>query len=173
MRNSFRIVLVVLVVSASACGRKEIDKYPTKQADWKSKQTTIENMDDYFQGKTYLPVYSHVYHIYEHRTFDLTSTISIRNVSPADTLYLLKADYHNTVGDNIRQYLEAPIYLRPLETLEIIIEEKDIEGGSGANFIFDWAMQTGKNPPLFEAVNISTHGQQGLSFVTRGVQIFE
>jgi hypothetical protein len=30
-----------------------------------------------------------------------------------------------------------------------------------------------KNPPLFEAVMISTYGQQGLSFTTRGVQIIE
>ncbi|MBS2211994.1 DUF3124 domain-containing protein [Carboxylicivirga mesophila] len=171
MKHIFQILLVVLTVSA--CGRQEIDKYPAKQADWKSKQVSIEHFDDFYVGKTYLPVYSHVYHIYDHRTFDLTITASIRNVSVSDSLFLLKADYYNTVGDNIRQYVEAPIYLRPLETLEIVIEEKDIEGGSGANFVFDWAMKNDKNPPLFEAVMISTHGQQGLSFTTRGVQIFE
>ena len=60
-----------------------------------------------------------------------------------------------------------------METVEIIIEEQDIEGGSGANFVFDWAIKNAKNPPLFEAVMISTYGQQGLSFTTRGVQIFE
>ena len=60
-----------------------------------------------------------------------------------------------------------------METLEIIIEEDDTEGGSGANFIFDWAVNNEKNPPLFEAVMISTHGTQGLSFTTRGVQIFK
>jgi hypothetical protein len=69
--------------------------------------------------------------------------------------------------------LSVPIYLKPLETVEIIIEEQDIEGGSGANFVFDWAMANGKNPPLFEAIMISTHGQQGLSFTTRGVPVVE
>jgi Protein of unknown function (DUF3124) len=29
------------------------------------------------------------------------------------------------------------------------------------------------NPPLFEAVMILTYGQQGLSFTTRGLRVFE
>jgi 5,10-methenyltetrahydromethanopterin hydrogenase len=85
----------------------------------------------------------------------------------------LKADYINTIGENIRQYIKKPIYLKPLETIEIVINEQDIEGGSGANFIFDWTMKNEKNPPLFEAVMISTYGQQGLSFTTRGVPVLE
>ncbi len=166
------IGILILALVFNACG-KETDKYPVKQANWDSKKTNIENFDDYFTGKTYLPVYSHIYHIHEHRAFDLTTTVSMRNVSLRDTVYILKAEYYNTIGDNIRQYIKSPIYLKPLETLEIVIEEEDIEGGSGANFVFDWAMQSDRNPPLFEAVMISTYGQQGLSFTTRGVQIFE
>ena len=167
------IGLVVIVLLIIACGGKETDQYPIKQADWSSKKSDIENFDKYIQGKTYLPVYSHIYHVHEHRTFDLTITVSIRNVSETDSVYILRADYFNTIGENIRQYIKNPIYLKPLETLEIIIAEQDIEGGSGANFIFDWATNNDKNPPLFEAVMISTYGQQGLSFSTRGVQIFE
>ncbi len=170
MRKTIGILILVLVFSAC---KQEIDKYPVKQANWESKKTNIESFDEYFLGKTYLPVYSHIYHIHEHRAFDLTTTVSMRNVSISDTVYILKAEYYNTIGDNIRQYIKSPIYLKPLETLEIIIEEQDIEGGSGANFVFDWAMQSDKNPPLFEAVMISTYGQQGLSFTTRGVQIVE
>ena len=60
-----------------------------------------------------------------------------------------------------------------METIEIIIEEKDSEGGSGANFVFDWAMKNDTNPPLIEAVMISTYGQQGLSFTTRGVRVID
>ena len=94
-------------------------------------------------------------------------------MSTTDSVYILNADYYNTRGDNIRKYLKIPIYLKPLETAEIIIAEQDIEGGSGANFVFDWAIKNVKNPPLFEAVMISTSGQQGLSFSTRGVRIIE
>ena len=171
MGKTIAIIAIVLVISA--CAETETDKYPIKQADWGSKKTDIENFDNYVTGKTYLPVYSHIYHVHEHKTFDLTITVSIRNVSVTDTVYLLTADYYNTIGENIRQYIADPVYLMPLETLEIIIAEQDIEGGSGANFLFDWAMKNDKNPPLFEAVMISTFGQQGLSFSARGVRVFE
>ncbi len=170
MKNLIGVITLAFLISS--CG-EETDKYPIKQADWKSRISEIQNFDDHYHSKTYLPVYSHIYHVHEHRTFDLTITVSMRNVSMTDTVNILKADYFNTVGENIRQYLNKPIYLLPLETLEIIIEEQDIEGGSGANFVFDWAMRNDKNPPLFEAVMISTYGQQGLSFTTRGVEILE
>jgi len=171
MKYTFKILVIALVISA--CSGKETDKYPVKQADWNSKQANIENLDDFIKGQTYLSVNSHIYHIHEHRTFDLTITVSIRNVSLSDSVYILKADYFNTIGENIRQYINKPIHLKPLETIEIIIAAEDIEGGSGAKFIFDWATKNDKNPPLFEAVMISTNGQQGISYITRGVQIFE
>ena len=170
MKNLIGIITLVLVFNS--CGN-ETDKYPIKQGDWESRISGIKDFTDFFHGKTYLPVYSHIYHIHEHRTFDLTVTVSMRNVSTTDTVFIIKADYFNTVGENIRQYIKSPIYLIPLETLEIIISEQDLEGGSGANFVFDWAMKNDMNPPLFEAVMISTNGQQGLSFTTRGVPVFE
>ena len=137
------------------------------------RESAITDFADFVMGKTYLPVYSQIYHQYEDRTFNLTITVSIRNISLTDTVYILKADYFNTAGDNIRQYVKNPIFLEPMETVEIVIAEEDKEGGTGANFLFDWAMKTDKNPPLFEAVMISTYGQQGLSFATRGVPVTE
>lgn len=163
----------VIVFALSACNENDANKYPTTSVNWSDREINMEEIDNCVGGKTYLPIYSHIYHIHEHRTFDLTITVSIRNTSVNDSVYILKADYYNTGGENIRQYLKKPIFLSPLETIEIVIKEQDTEGGSGANFVFDWATVDGKNPPLFEAVMISTHGQQGLSFTTRGLQINE
>lgn len=170
MKNIIKIIFIILLLS-SCQGEKEnkIDK----STDFESRKTEITNFNDLVQGKSYLPVYSHIYHRLENRTFDLTITVSIRNITMTDPIYILKADYFNTDGDNIRQYIQKPIYLKPMETVEIIIAEDDNEGGSGANFVFEWAVKKDKNPPLFEAVMISTNGQQGLSFSTRGVQIFK
>ncbi len=172
MRNIIKILFIALVLfSCKPKSDTEIETVLT--TDFDTRKSDITNFSDYAQGKTYLPVYSHIYHIHEHKTFDLTITISIRNISISDSIYILKADYYNTSGENIRKYLSNPIYLKPMETVEIIIDEQDVEGGSGANFVFDWATKNVKNPPLFEAVMISTYGQQGLSFTTRGVQVFE
>jgi hypothetical protein len=169
-----RIALItpLILLSFLSC-QKETAKYPVQQADWENRKSEIVSYEGFAQGKSYLPVYSHIYHIHELRRFDLTTTISIRNVSMTDSIYILKADYYDTIGENIRHYLENPIYLKPMETVEIVISEQDVEGGSGANFIFDWAVTNEKNSPLFEAVMISTYGQQGLSFTTRGVQVFD
>ena len=170
MRKIIKLLFFSLVFLSC---ESEADKNLDKQADWKSRKSDIVNFNGYIQGKTYLPVYSHIYHIHKHKTFDLTITISIRNVSMTDSVYILQADYYNTVGMNVRRYLKDPVFLRPLETVEIIIEDRDMAGGSGANFIFDWAMENDKNAPLFEAVMISPYEQQGLAFTTRGVRIFE
>jgi len=58
-----------------------------------------------------------------------------------------------------------------METAEIIIDERDKTGGTGANFLFDWNKNPDINSPIFEAVMISTYGQQGLSFTTQGVEV--
>ena len=171
MRNlSIFLALACLVAS---CATTHTEKDFVQQNVWMGNPTSMDKIEGLYQGKVYLPVYSHIYHIHEHRTFDLTITVSIRNVSLTDTVYITQADYYNTIGDNIRSYMKTPIYLKPLETSEIVIAEQDIEGGSGANFIFEWAKTNEKNPPLFEAVMISTYGQQGISFTTRGVQILD
>ncbi|MDD2636419.1 MAG: DUF3124 domain-containing protein [Bacteroidales bacterium] len=170
MKNIIKIVFILLLFLSC---KTEVDHKIVKSIDLDGRKLEISNFDDLIHGKSYLSVYSHIYHRYEDKAFDLTITVSIRNISATDSIYILKADYFNTDGVNIRQYIQDPICLKPLETVEIVIAEEDEEGGSGANFVFDWAVKNEKNPPLFEAVMISTNGQQGLSFTTRGVQVFE
>lgn len=170
MNNIIRTVCLLLVITSC---QKPKETHIYQPIDWESRKVDDMNFTDFEHGKTYLPVYSHIYHKYENHTFDLTITVSIRNISATDTIYILHADYFNTEGDNIRQYVKSPVFIKPMETIEIIIAEQDKEGGSGANFMFDWMIKNPKNPPLFEAVMISTYGQQGLSFTTRGVPVIE
>ncbi len=166
------IKITVLFIALSACQTENNDTHYEK-ISWENRKTESLAQENILTGKTYLPVYSHIYHRYDKRTFDLTITVSIRNTSETDSIYLLKADYYNTKGHNIRQYINDPIFIKPMETIEIVIAEKDTEGGSGANFMFKWGSKSECNLPLFEAVMISTHGQQGLSFTTRGVHLKE
>ncbi|PWK18259.1 DUF3124 domain-containing protein [Xanthomarina spongicola] len=139
--------------------------------NWKKRSVDLPMNDTLTKGKSYLSVYSEIYSITEHRTINLTVTVSLRNVSINEPVYLLDASYYNTKGDLIRSYFKDPVLLNPLETIEIIIDEKDTHGGSGANFIFDWALNHSGHEPLFEAVMISTSGQQGISFTTQGVTL--
>lgn len=140
--------------------------------NWKNRTVKLPETESLKKGQSYLSVYSKIYSITEHRTISLTVTVSLRNVSTLHEIYLLKADYYNTKGDLIRTYFDEPISLKPMETIEIVINEKDEHGGSGANFVFDWAIKNENDPePYFEAVMISTSGQQGISFLTQGIKL--
>ena len=74
-------------------------------------------------------------------------------------------------GSTFLSYFDKTIFIRPLETVQIVIDGVDNEGGTGANFIFDWQMRPKATEPLFEAIMLSTYGQQGISFVTEGKRI--
>ena len=71
----------------------------------------------------------------------------------------------------MRRFVEEPRTLGPLQSFEAIIEEQDTSGGSGANFIVEWRSDVAINPPVIEAVMISTRSGQGISFTSRGVPI--
>jgi len=168
MKYSFIVLMALL--SLNSCVRKN-ELSSTSPVNWETRLATTVAWDSLVYGSTYLPAYSEIYQLHEHKTYNLTVTASLRNISLTDTIYILKADYYNTAGDRVRSYLKSPIFIKPLETIEIVIDETDRQGGTGGNFIFNWATKSKVHEPLFEAVMISTTGQQGLSFTTRGVRI--
>ena len=153
----------------SSCER-EFKQDPPQSVDWNNRQA-VSVPDSLMSGTTYLSVYSQIYSFSEHKTHDLTVTVGIRNTSTTDTLFLDKADYFDTEGARIREYVKQTIVVRPLETIETIIGQSDKSGGTGANFLFDWRINPETTEPIFEAVMISTAGQQGLSFSTQGKRI--
>ncbi|GAA4272015.1 DUF3124 domain-containing protein [Aquimarina gracilis] len=140
------------------------------------KENKIPSSDDGFNYPTkkeiYVPIYSDIYNKTKDFRFQLTATLSIRNTSPKDSLFIKNVDYYNTDGNFVRGYIKQPIYLKPLESIEYVIEEEDTAGGSGANFLITW----GANKPLvpvFQGVMVGVSGQQGFAFTTDGVIISE
>lgn len=127
--------------------------------------------DSLLHGKTYLSVYSEMHSATLERKYSLVSMVSMRNISETDTLYLLRADYYNTEGSKIRTYFDFPIFVLPMETIEIIIEYADNEGGTGSNFLFEWETPVNCPEPFFEAVMSSRQGTQGMAFVTHGRRV--
>ncbi len=122
-------------------------------------------------GSTYLSVYSEIY-IYSENDFrPMTATISIRNTNRADTVFVNKIEYFNTHGTLVKSYIDNSIFIAPMETVEIVIGQMDLEGGTGANFYFDWAIARGVNAPFFEGIMVSHTGAQAFSFVTQGQRV--
>ena len=66
----------------------------------------------------------------------------------------------------LKEYIDSTILLFPLESIEFIVDEKEITGGAGANFIVSWGANNYSDQLLIQTVMIGTEGQQGISFVT-------
>ena len=129
------------------------------------------NLETAFQDTIYVPIYSDIYSESKNGRFLLTATLSIRNTSMTDSIFLKAIDYYDTAGNMVRKYNEKTLFLKPLESIDYVVDEKDESGGSGANFIIIWSAKNSNIKPIFEAVMISTKGQQGISFTSTGVSI--
>lgn len=126
------------------------------------------------RGQTlYVPVYSHIYAGDREQPIDLAVTLSIRNIDMKAPISILAVDYYDTDGTLLKHYLSAPSRLGPLASTRYVVKESDKSGGSGANFIVKWTSELPVNPPLVESVMISTRGQLGISFNTRGEVLFQ
>ncbi|MEQ9166862.1 MAG: DUF3124 domain-containing protein [Fulvivirga sp.] len=167
-----KLFTAVFLVLAACNTPAEQNISSTDPVNWEKKKLTSPPPDSVVEGRTYLSVYSQIYTQTEHKQLDLTATVSLRNTSDSDTIYISKAEYFNTSGKALRNYFKGTIFLRPMETVEIVIDEIDKEGGTGANFIFDWKTKPGTSEPLFECVMISTASQYGLSFSTFGKRLY-
>ncbi len=121
------------------------------------------------RGQTiYVPAYSHIYSGDRQDPFLLTITLSIRNIDPKHPINITVVDYYETQGELIKQYVDAPKMLSPLESIRYVVPQRDKSGGSGANFIVKWNSKAWVNPPIMESVMIGTQFQQGISFTSRG-----
>ena len=123
-------------------------------------------------GQTlYLPIYSHIWYgdpgrDDAPRMLLLSALVSIRNTDPNQTIRVTSAQYYDTDGRKLRQYLPAPVTIRPLGTHEVFIQKSDSAGGSGANFLISWDAASPANPPIVEAVHAEVLGTRSLAFTT-------
>ncbi len=164
------LVLILIIASIISCNeQKEISS--TNPENWSKRMIDINQKDSLEFGKSYLSIYSQIYSLSEHQTHSLTAMVSLRNISDLDTIYILKAEYFDTHGKSVRRYFDKPIFLAPMETTHIIIDEIDTTGGTGSNFLFEWKIPKNCPEPLFEGIMNSMMGQQGLSFTTHAIRI--
>ncbi len=123
----------------------------------------------------YLPVYSYIWHG-DRMGSDkspaktlVSALVSIRNTSLKTPLRVVSARYYSTDGKLLNEYLPKPVIVGAMGTLELFVERKEAEGGSGANFIIQWDAATETNPPVVEAVHADIRGgSHALLLITTG-----
>jgi len=163
--------ITILVFFLSSCKQPKATEQPVEILDEHTLDRRVnEATVDSLMREVYVPIYSDIYNQTRDSRTLLTATLSIRNTSIRDSLFISKIDYYNTAGDLVRSYLDQPVYLRPMESIDYVIEQQDTSGGSGANFLIDWYS---KKPlaPLFQAVMVGGLGAQAFSFTTEGVEV--
>ncbi|WP_405414240.1 DUF3124 domain-containing protein [Maribacter sp. Asnod1-A12] len=166
-------LLVVFVTTILSCKQKSKEEVPVEILDNHTlNRTANATLNDSLTRQVYVPIYSDIYNQTRDSRTLLTATLSIRNTSLKDSLFVSKIDYYNTEGDLVRSYIDSPIYLTPMESIDYVIEQQDTSGGSGANFLIDWYSKKRLNP-LFQAVMVGGLGAQAFSFTTEGIEIIE
>jgi len=164
------LVLLAATIFLIAC-KEPRELSSTDPINWEKRSVKTVMPDSLEIGRTFLSIYSQIYIRNDAEKSNLTATVSLHNPNLEDAIYISKAVYYDTHGDPIRTYFDKAIFIKPMETVQIVIDGVDQEGGTGANFVFDWQTNIDSNEPIFEAVMISTYGQQGISFVTSGKRI--
>lgn len=166
MKYMFIVSCIFCIGCAEKNGNIEDIRTPVEKNASNTRE--IDIFDFPLQEEVYVPIYSEIYTKNKSFAYHLTATLSIRNTSKRDSIFIRNVDYYSTDGSLVRKYLKNPIFVKPLETLEYVVREKDTLGGSGAKFLLTWGAN---NPvrPMFQAVMIGSFNNQVFSFSTNGI----
>ena len=119
-------------------------------------------------GAFYVPVYSSVSISQGKVRADFSVTLSIHNASETRPLVLRRIAYFDTNGKMVENYLNAPVALKPFSTVEVFVPTTDVRGGTGANFVVDWAATGEIAEPVVEALMFGGLGSGHYAFISQG-----
>ena len=124
----------------------------------------------------YLPVYSVIQYGDRDRSgaareLPVSALVSIHNTDLDKPIRLLSARYYATDGKFLRDFVPSPRALKPMETVEFLVERRDVAGGSGANFVIQWEAAAPVSPPLVQALHVELQTNRAVVFTTDAVLI--
>lgn len=117
----------------------------------------------------YVPVYSHIYTEGGTSTFNLSATLSVRNTSFSDSFYVTDVIYYGSQGEVLKRYLDSVVLVKPMTSIEFVVERVESTGGAGANFVVKWGADKPGVEPLIQTIMMEA--ARGVSFVTIGVEM--
>ena len=123
-------------------------------------------------GETlYLPIYSHIWHGEMDRKGQPMKTlvsvsVSIRNTDPVRAIRISSAQYYDTDGRKLREYLTSPKTIGPMGTYELFVPRSDDSGGSGANFVIAWKSDSPASLPVVEGFHANLAVGRSIAFTT-------
>ena len=165
-------ILFLLILLIAGCGSPDPNVTKSGEDELKSLELdrALSKKDKKYEDVLYVPIYSDIYIDKVNQSSLLSATLSIRNTSPIDSLFVSNIDYYNTEGDLVNRFINQPIGLAPMATVNYVVEKEDTSGGPGANFIVH-LYSNNKIKPLIQAVMIGENGNKAFAFSTDGYSI--
>jgi hypothetical protein len=151
-----------LVVPAAAQPKADIEQ------SFADSLTAMPKEDLSVSGGFYVPAYSSVAMSQGKLRVDFSVTLSVHNASESQPLVVRRIAYFNTAGKMVESYLKSPVALKPLATVSIFIPTDDLRGGTGANFIVDWAASGEIAEPAVEALMVGGIANAHYAFISQG-----
>jgi len=162
----------VAVIVLTSCTSQEKPSQSVADIDRVNPSVKVVTLDKNFKivmGQTiYVPAYSYIYHYDRQESYNLTATLSIRNIDLTNPIIITSVRYNNSAGNLVRKYLERPTQLAALASTNFVVDSSDNSGGLGANFIVEWVAQTEVAQPIIETIMIGSSLQQGISWISPG-----
>lgn len=121
----------------------------------------------------YVPAYSEVFYGQEGLNMELAVTLAIHNTDLDASIIIRAVRYYDTNGHLVRDYIDQPVEVAPLATTGFLVDDRDMSGGWGANFIVEWVAEEPVYEPIVEAIMIGARDTQGISMISPGRVISE
>lgn len=121
--------------------------------------------------KVYVPVNSNLKYLDGRSRINLSISLNIRNTDPNNSLIISYVDYYNSEGKLSKKFLQNPVKLKPMATVDYYIAQQDTIGGSGANFFVEWVSDTTIFEPVIEALMVGALGNQAFSWKSEGIVV--
>lgn len=121
--------------------------------------------------RLYLPIYSHIWHGEMDKNGQpmkilMSVSVSIRNTDSAKSIRIISAQYFDTNGIKLREYVTTPKTIGPMGTYELFIPRSDDTGGSGANFVINWKSDKPASPPVVEGFHANLPVGRSIAFTS-------
>lgn len=162
------LILLAMVFGGTSCAGGSQQTQPPVAAPGAGIGVALEDLSLTTGQVVFVPAYSEVFYLDRTKTLNLTITLAVHNTDLQQPIIIKSVRYYDTHGKLVEEYVDSPAQLAPMETMGIVLDQKDDRGGFGANFIVEWAAETQVYEPVIEAVMINTTGSQGLSLLSAG-----
>lgn len=163
--RAFVAILAVLSILSSHDARAQSGAV---EQTFAASLTAVPSENLAVSGAFYVPVYSSVSMSQGKLRADFSVTLSVHNASETRPLVLKRIAYFDTSGKMVESYLKSPVALKPFATVEVFIPASDVRGGTGANFVVDWAAASEIAEPAVEALMVGSVGPGHYAFISQG-----